>query len=61
MGATATINYANNTSYVGNIKDDVPHGKGTVSFTDGSTLEGEFAQGSISYGKFTCSEFHYDG
>lgn len=45
MGATAAIKYAHGTSYSGRVKEEMPHGKGTVSFADGSTLEAEFAEG----------------
>lgn len=61
MGATAAIKYAHGTSYSGHVKDDIPHGKGTVSFADGSTVDAEFDEGSITYGKFTCPEFVYEG
>ncbi len=44
MGMTATILY-DQTEYRGSIKEGVPSGKGTVTFKDGSIIEGDFVDG----------------
>lgn len=44
MGTTVTILY-DQTEYRGNIKEGVPSGNGTVTFKDGSIIEGDFVDG----------------
>lgn len=42
---SGTINRGNGITYRGILKDDIPHGKGTEIFPDGSNLKGEWVDG----------------
>lgn len=42
---SGTINRGNGITYRGMLKDDIPHGKGTEMFPDGSNLKGEWIDG----------------
>jgi len=50
-------------SYIGSFSDGVPHGLGTITFPDGSTLKSEFVRGEIGiYGVYRgANGERYDG
>lgn len=38
MGSAVTIHYANETIFQGQVKEDKPHGKGKISFGNGTWI-----------------------
>lgn len=49
---TETVTYVNGSGvYTGNTKDGAPHGYGTITFSDGQTITGQFYEGNISGGR----------
>ena len=44
------------TAYVGDTKDDAPHGCGRATYYDGSTYDGEFARG-LRHGRGTLTMY----
>ena len=44
------------TAYVGDTKDDAPHGRGRATYDDGSTYDGEFARG-LRHGRGTLTMY----
>lgn len=44
--ANKTINYENDSSYIGEVKDGVPNGQGTLNEADGSVYIGQFKDGA---------------
>lgn len=46
----ATIYYSDNRVYVGSINEGVPHGRGTLTFADGSTRTGSWFLGRLEWG-----------
>jgi|GEM_PF-182662 len=45
MNETKTLNYENGERYEGEVKDNVPNGKGIYHFYDGARYEGEYKKG----------------
>ena len=40
--------------YEGDIRNNLPHGQGKMTYTNGNTFEGAFCEGKVSgYGKMT--------
>lgn len=48
VSKTETIQYANGTRYIGELRGSKPHGKGCIYYSNGSHYEGSFEQGEKS-------------
>ena len=51
---TVTKKYPDGAKYIGEFKDDLRHGKGTLSFDDGEKYVGGFKKG-LEHGKGTLT------
>ena len=53
MGTAVTINYSNDVTYLGEVKENQPWGRGKVSFGSGTWIQADFAEGKMKKGKMS--------